>query len=410
MNRVFVSYARRDGKEIAVALTNRLRADDNDVFLDVDNIPGSAEWRSILDKRARWCDILIVLVTPASNESDHVFKEYDTAKRLGKSILPVQINETGLPVHLRELNAIELSADNYDRVSLEVRRIGNLLWWQRLWKWLKRLLVILPPIVVGSVVLLLLSSTRSAPPPIPTSTPSVTSLSSATPTPIPPATQTATASPTPSATPTPSHTPTYTPTPTWTPTPTPVLVSTNRTNGSNLRSGPGPEWPTVGTLAVGISAEVIGQTTGTDGRTWYQLEGSKWVQADVVTPIRDATLIASIQRPSLPLIYIKPNRAAMNIGLYGTLPTGQGCTATLTVVVTGRDAIRAEVHVSNASNAFNDALYTFYPGESIYVINLGGAWPQYPVHSTWLVTSAGYISNKIENLVCATPSPTPRPG
>jgi hypothetical protein len=38
-----------------------------------------------------------------------------------------------------------------------------------------------------------------------------------------------------------------------------------------------------GVLRSGSSAAVDGQTTGSDGQTWYRLSAGGWVRADIVT-------------------------------------------------------------------------------------------------------------------------------
>jgi hypothetical protein len=62
---------------------------------------------------------------------------------------------------------------------------------------------------------------------------------------------------------------------------TACTVSAN--SNVNQRSGPGTDFDVSGTLAGGSSAGVDGQTTGTDGFTWYRLTTGAWVRGDLVT-------------------------------------------------------------------------------------------------------------------------------
>jgi hypothetical protein len=70
MARIFISYARKDAAEIADELADKLRAKEHEVFLDVQSIRAGSRWRSELSRRIKWSDLIVVLVTPASNESD----------------------------------------------------------------------------------------------------------------------------------------------------------------------------------------------------------------------------------------------------------------------------------------------------------------------------------------------------
>jgi hypothetical protein len=50
----------------------------------------------------------------------------------------------------------------------------------------------------------------------------------------------------------------------------------------NQRSGPGTNCDRAGTLPAGTALQVVGQSTGTDGLIWWQLENDNWVREDVV--------------------------------------------------------------------------------------------------------------------------------
>jgi hypothetical protein len=128
MARIFISYARKDGSEIAEELADRLRAFEHNVFLDVHSIRAGTRWRFELRRRIAWADLMIVLVTPASNMSDHVREEIALAEKLNRPILPVQIEDTPTPDHLRsEWQIIPLKGGNYDRLLLELEHAFRLL-------------------------------------------------------------------------------------------------------------------------------------------------------------------------------------------------------------------------------------------------------------------------------------------
>lgn len=55
----------------------------------------------------------------------------------------------------------------------------------------------------------------------------------------------------------------------------------------NARGGPGTTFDVVGSLMPGDSPQVVGQTTGADRFTWWQLDDGAWVRDDVVSIIGD---------------------------------------------------------------------------------------------------------------------------
>jgi len=128
MARIFISYSRKDGSPVADELADRLRAFDHEVFLDVQSIRAGTRWRFELRRRIAWADLMIVLVTPGSNESEYVRGEIAQAEKLNRPILPIQINNTPTPDHLRsEWQFIKLEGNNLDRVLLELERALRLL-------------------------------------------------------------------------------------------------------------------------------------------------------------------------------------------------------------------------------------------------------------------------------------------
>lgn len=123
MTRIFISYARADGAEIATNLANQLRALNHQVFYDVDSLRAGTHWRAELSRRIKWAEIILVVVTPKSNDSDYVYQEVKEAADAGKILIPVKVGSTTLPVHLRGTwQAITFENDNYATVLLEIER------------------------------------------------------------------------------------------------------------------------------------------------------------------------------------------------------------------------------------------------------------------------------------------------
>jgi WD40 repeat protein len=66
-------------------------------------------------------------------------------------------------------------------------------------------------------------------------------------------------------------------------------------NNANQRGGPGTNFDLAGTLAVGTSAAVDGQATGTDGMVWWRLGEGVWVRSDVVNETGDCEGVPVVQ-------------------------------------------------------------------------------------------------------------------
>jgi hypothetical protein len=82
-----------------------------------------SQWRKELQRRVKWADIVVVVVTIGSNNSDHVYDEVKLASDLGKTIVPVQVQDTELPVHLRGTwQAVKFENDNYSNILLQIER------------------------------------------------------------------------------------------------------------------------------------------------------------------------------------------------------------------------------------------------------------------------------------------------
>jgi hypothetical protein len=79
-------------------------------------------------------------------------------------------------------------------------------------------------------------------------------------------------------------------------------------NGTvNRRSGAGTGFSVVGQLSGTQTANVIAQTTGTDGLLWYQTEDTSFVRSDVVTTSGDCSALSTIAAPPVAPVAPPPN-------------------------------------------------------------------------------------------------------
>lgn len=89
---VFVSYSRKDEVFVQQA-KSKLEQMGLDVWLDLEDIPPSSNWRDEIQDGIEGCDALIVVVSPDSVASAEVGKEIVRAEDLGKRIIPVKYRE-----------------------------------------------------------------------------------------------------------------------------------------------------------------------------------------------------------------------------------------------------------------------------------------------------------------------------
>jgi WD40 repeat protein len=97
-SRVFISYARSDGEEIARSLRTRLEEEHPEITLWLDRakmIGGVGWWKQITEALDR-VEILIMVLTPGALHSDVAAKEWRYARQQGVRICPVAQDISGL--------------------------------------------------------------------------------------------------------------------------------------------------------------------------------------------------------------------------------------------------------------------------------------------------------------------------
>ena len=90
--RVFISYARRDGAEFAAGLRDRLAEDGHSVWQDLILLRGGVDWWSQIEAAMRSAALqhFVLIVTPGSLASPEVRREIRLARQEGKTVLPVR--------------------------------------------------------------------------------------------------------------------------------------------------------------------------------------------------------------------------------------------------------------------------------------------------------------------------------
>lgn len=87
MSYVFISYSRND-REYAFKLKDYLEYNGFSTWID-DDIQGGNRWWKEIEKAIENCAACVVIMTPSSNASEFVEKEYMNAAAKGKQLLPL---------------------------------------------------------------------------------------------------------------------------------------------------------------------------------------------------------------------------------------------------------------------------------------------------------------------------------
>jgi hypothetical protein len=93
--RLFLSYSRKD-KALADKVTARLEAAGYGVWLDRESVAGATRWRDEIEQGLKQCDALVFLLSQASLASDEVKKELAAGIEMGKTILPLRLDQAPL--------------------------------------------------------------------------------------------------------------------------------------------------------------------------------------------------------------------------------------------------------------------------------------------------------------------------
>ena len=108
--RIFISYARSDGTQLAEELVAGLEVAGFRPFLDRHDIAAAEDWESRLGALILGADTVVFILSPAAVKSERCAWEVECATELGKRLIPIQavpVAEADVPERLRRLNYIE---------------------------------------------------------------------------------------------------------------------------------------------------------------------------------------------------------------------------------------------------------------------------------------------------------------
>jgi WD40 repeat protein len=101
---VFISYARRDGKALALRLKKDLTAAKFDVWLDTERIGGGASWTRAIEEAIDRAKVVLALLTPGSYASEICRAEQLRSLRKDKCVIPLLAAKTDIPLYFESSN------------------------------------------------------------------------------------------------------------------------------------------------------------------------------------------------------------------------------------------------------------------------------------------------------------------
>jgi WD40 repeat protein len=130
MSAIFISHSSRD-HAIAGELKARLEQHGHrSVFLDFDpedGVPAGRDWERELYARLRGCQAVLVLCSEHSMASRWCFAEIALARFLGKSLMPIRVDDCVIPSTFADVQLIDFRRDReqgYQRLWAGLRRSG----------------------------------------------------------------------------------------------------------------------------------------------------------------------------------------------------------------------------------------------------------------------------------------------
>ncbi len=102
---VFLSYSRANA-EVAFAIRRALEDAGHGVWQDLTAIKGGDEWIKSIEAGVERCYALVMVVSAAFEQSEWMKIEYLHAKRRGKPIVPIRVDESEIPTLLLAIQVI----------------------------------------------------------------------------------------------------------------------------------------------------------------------------------------------------------------------------------------------------------------------------------------------------------------
>ncbi|MBE2268204.1 MAG: toll/interleukin-1 receptor domain-containing protein, partial [Anaerolinea sp.] len=122
-DRIFISYARRDARTLALRLQADLIGAGYDVWLDTSEIDGGASWSREIEDAIESCDCGLALLSHGAFESEICRAEQLRLLRKRKRVIPLLVQvDAERPLHLEALNYRNFSDDAQYTAALDLLR------------------------------------------------------------------------------------------------------------------------------------------------------------------------------------------------------------------------------------------------------------------------------------------------
>jgi hypothetical protein len=115
---IFISYGRADARDLAMRMRDDLQAVGYSVWLDLNELPGGANWSQDIEEAIEYCHVMIAVMSPHSYNSQWCRAEQLRAIRKGKRIIPLMaVPGAEVPLHLEHLNYLNFTdISRYDEM------------------------------------------------------------------------------------------------------------------------------------------------------------------------------------------------------------------------------------------------------------------------------------------------------
>lgn len=128
-SQIFISYARRDGRDLAAALRQHLETHGFDIWQDVVAMGGGDEWWPQIAQAIENARAIVLILTDGALESPVVRREWVHARRAGTPILPVVFDPDVLkraPQWVQKVDVFILDPSHPDYEATQRRFIAQL--------------------------------------------------------------------------------------------------------------------------------------------------------------------------------------------------------------------------------------------------------------------------------------------
>lgn len=119
----FFSYA-RDDSQFALRLARDLRSSGASVWLDQLDIAPGQHWDLSVEQAVRACTRMLVILSPASVESNNVMDEVSFALEEGKSVIPVLHRDCVIPFRLRRMQYVDMRTEYENGLERLLKTLG----------------------------------------------------------------------------------------------------------------------------------------------------------------------------------------------------------------------------------------------------------------------------------------------